>query len=92
MRQVAARALARRGQLGADDLEEVLEEKRQTIARSEVLEFCATSMGTESIGGLDGLKDWLQQRHRAFSDEARQFGLPMPRACCWWAPRAPVSR
>ena len=79
VRQVAARALARRGQLGADDLEEVLEEKRQTIARSEVLEFCATSMGTESIGGLDGLKDWLQQRHRAFSDEARQFGLPMPR-------------
>ena len=79
VRQVAARALARRGQLGAADLEEVLEEKRQTIARSEVLEFCATSTGTESIGGLDGLKNWLQQRHRAFSEEARQFGLPMPR-------------
>ena len=79
VRQVAARALARRGQLGAADLEEVLEEKRQTIARSEVLEFCATATGTEAIGGLDVLKGWLQQRHRAFSDEARRFGLPMPR-------------
>ena len=79
VRQVAARALARRGQLGPADLEEVLEEKRQTIARSEVLEFCATATGTEAIGGLDVLKGWLQQRHRAFSDEARRFGLPMPR-------------
>ena len=41
VRQVAARALARRGQLGAEDLQDVLDEKRQTIARSEVLEFCA---------------------------------------------------
>ena len=40
VRQVAARALARRGQLGSEDLEDVLDEKRQTIARSEVLEFC----------------------------------------------------
>ena len=79
VRQVAARALARRGQLGADDLEEVLEEKRQSIARSEVLEFCVTETGTDAIGGLAALKDWLQQRHRAFSDEARRFGLPMPR-------------
>ncbi len=79
VRQVAARALARRGQLGSDDLEEVLEEKRQSIARSEVLEFCVTESGTEAIGGLAALKDWLQQRHRAFSDEARRFGLPMPR-------------
>ena len=79
VRQVAARALARRGRLGPADLEEVLEEKRQTIARSEVLEVCATATGTEAIGGLDALKNWLQQRHRAFSDEARRFGLPMPR-------------
>ena len=79
VRQVAARALARRGQLGADDLNEVLEEKRQSIARSEVLEFCATQTGTEAIGGLDALKNWLQQRQRAFSDDARRFGLPTPR-------------
>ena len=79
VRQVAARALARRGHLGADDISEVLEEKRQAIARSEVLEFCAAEIGTEAIGGLDDLKAWLEQRHRAFSTEARRFGLPLPR-------------
>ena len=63
VRQVAARALARRGQLGSEDLQDVLDEKRQTIARSEVLEFCRSDAGTEAIGGLDGLKTWLTQRH-----------------------------
>jgi SpoVK/Ycf46/Vps4 family AAA+-type ATPase len=79
VRQVAARALARRGSIGAEDLAEVLEEKRQAIARSEVLEFCRSDSGTEAIGGHDSLKSWLHQRHRAFSEEARRFGLPLPR-------------
>ena len=79
VRKVAARALAQRGQLGKEDLSEVLEEKRQSIARSEVLEYCDTNARPEDIGGLDALKNWLDQRHQAFSDEARQFGLPLPR-------------
>ena len=79
VRQVAARALAQRGSLSTADLDEVLEEKRQTVARSEVLEYCRTSASPEDIGGLDALKRWLEQRHRAFSDKARRFGLPTPR-------------
>ncbi len=79
VRQVAARALAQRGKLSREDLEEVLAEKRQAIARSEVLEYCETSASPSDIGGLDALKNWLNQRHAAFSDEARNFGLPLPR-------------
>ncbi len=79
IRQVAARGLASRGQLGLADLEEVLEEKRQAIARSELLEYCPTEATPADIGGLDGLKRWLEQRHMAFSDEARRYGLPLPR-------------
>ncbi len=79
VRQVAARALAQRGQMGRADLAEVLEEKRQAIARSEVLEYCVTNATPADIGGLDALKSWLDQRHQAFSDEARSFGLPLPR-------------
>jgi ATP-dependent 26S proteasome regulatory subunit len=79
IRQVAARGLARRGQLGASDLEEVLEEKRQAIARSELLEYCPSEATPADIGGLDALKRWLEQRHLAFSDEARRYGLPLPR-------------
>ncbi len=79
IRQVAARGLASRGQLGIEDLEEVLEEKRQAIARSELLEYCPTEATPADIGGLDALKRWLEQRHMAFSDEARRYGLPLPR-------------
>ena len=79
VRQLAARALARRGRLGEADLAEVLEEKRQAIARSELLEYCPSEATTADIGGLENLKHWLEQRHRAFSDEARRYGLPLPR-------------
>ena len=79
VRQLAARALARRGRLGDEDLAEVLEEKRQAIARSELLEYCPTEASPADIGGLDTLKRWLDQRHRAFSEEARRYGLPLPR-------------
>jgi len=79
IRQVAARGLASRGQLGSADLDEVLEEKRQAIARSELLEFCPTEATPADIGGLEALKGWLEQRHLAFSDEARRYGLPLPR-------------
>ncbi|AAQ00347.1 MULTISPECIES: AAA family ATPase [Prochlorococcus] len=79
VRQVAARALAQRGKLSKEDLTEVLEEKRQAVARSEVLEYFETQASPSDIGGLDALKAWLDQRHSAFSDEARKFGLPLPR-------------
>jgi SpoVK/Ycf46/Vps4 family AAA+-type ATPase len=79
VRQLAARALARRGRLGPEDLAEVLEEKRLAIARSELLEYCPAEASPADIGGLEGLKHWLAQRHRAFSEEARRYGLPLPR-------------
>ena len=79
VRQLAARALARRGQLGEADLAEVLEEKRQAIAKSELLEYCPSEASPADIGGLDALKHWLEQRHMAFSEEAMRYGLPLPR-------------
>tara|TARA_Y100001968_G_scaffold320565_1_gene353667 strand:- start:3208 stop:4692 length:1485 start_codon:yes stop_codon:yes gene_type:complete len=79
VRQVAARALAQRGKLGKEDLSEVLEEKRQSLARSEVLEYCETKVTQKDIGGLEALKAWLAQRYVAFSEEAKTFGLPLPR-------------
>ena len=79
IRKVAARALAKRGQIGIEDLTEILEEKRQSIARSEVLEYCKTNKSPEDVGGLEILKDWLKQRKQAFSEEAKEFGLPLPK-------------
>ena len=62
------------------DVEEaILEEKQRLVGRSKVLEFHPLAAGLDSVGGLDALKEWLHRRHRAFSDKARQFGLPTPK-------------
>ena len=79
VRQVAARALTQRGVIGINDLNDIIEEKRQVIARSEILEFFDTNSNQEDIGGLKILKNWLQQRYHAFSEEAKEYGLPLPK-------------
>ncbi len=52
---------------------------KQVIARSEVLEFFEAKSSQDEIGGLNVLKVWLNQRYRAFSKEARDYGLPIPK-------------
>ena len=79
VRQVAARALTQRGKIGRDDLQDIIEEKKQVIARSEILEFFESKANQNDIGGLEILKSWLQQRYQAFSNEAREYGLPIPK-------------
>ena len=39
VKQVAAKALSKRGKISKLDIKDILEEKKQVIARSEVLEF-----------------------------------------------------
>ena len=79
VRQVAARALTQRGKISKDDLKDIIEEKKQVIARSEILEFFESKSQQNDIGGLKILKNWLRQRHQAFSKEAREYGLPLPK-------------
>ena len=61
------------------DIKDILEEKKQVIARSEILEFCESKSSQNDIGGLKLLKTWLKQRYRAFSKEAQEYGLPIPK-------------
>jgi SpoVK/Ycf46/Vps4 family AAA+-type ATPase len=35
--------------------------------------------GPDDLGGLDGFKEWMQERALAFAQDARAFGLPAPR-------------
>ena len=79
VKQVTAKALAQRGKLSKEDIKDILEEKKQVIARSEILEFFETKSSQDDIGGLKVLKVWLNQRYRAFSKEARDYGLPIPK-------------
>ena len=79
VKQVAAKALTRRGKISKEDLKDILEEKKQVIARSEVLEFFESNSSQNDIGGLNSLKVWLDQRFKAFSREAQEYGLPVPK-------------
>ena len=79
LKQVTARALTQRGKISKDDIKDIIEEKKQVIARSEILEFIESNSNQNEIGGLKVLKVWLKQRYRAFSKEARDYGLPIPK-------------
>jgi SpoVK/Ycf46/Vps4 family AAA+-type ATPase len=61
------------------DVETILEEKKQIIAKSGILEYYEHREEFSDIGGLTNLKDWLVKRRHAFSSRARDFGLPLPK-------------
>ncbi|EDX86511.1 ATPase, AAA family protein [Synechococcus sp. PCC 7335] len=79
IRRVLARGIAAHGSFEPDDIDLILEEKQQTIRQTQILEFHPASEKISDIGGLDNLKDWLLKRGGAFSERARQYGLPHPR-------------
>ncbi len=74
-----ARAMVNDGKLDAHDIEVILEEKRQTIRKSGLLEFVNADLNLEDVGGLENLKRWLERRNGSWREEARQFGLPAPK-------------
>jgi SpoVK/Ycf46/Vps4 family AAA+-type ATPase len=73
------RAIASHGVFDDRDLDLILEEKRQTIRQTQILDYYPATEQISDIGGLDNLKDWLLKRGTAFSEKARQYGLPYPR-------------
>ncbi len=79
IRRVLTRAIAFHGRLEPEDAELILEEKRQSIRQTQILDFYPATEQISDIGGLDNLKDWLLRRGGAFSDRARAYGLPHPR-------------
>ena len=74
-----AKAIAYDARLSRDDIARVLEEKRQVIRKSGLLEYYPTEEQLANVGGLDLLKTWLVRRGAAFSEAARRFGLPEPK-------------
>jgi SpoVK/Ycf46/Vps4 family AAA+-type ATPase len=61
------------------DIETILEEKKQIIRKSGILEYYEHREEFSDIGGLEIIKEWLVKRRHAFSSRARDFGLPLPK-------------
>jgi len=73
---VFARSLVERRKF---DLDAVLEEKKQIIRKSGLLEYYPPQDRITDVGGMELLKEWLDRRAKAFTDAAQAFGLPSPR-------------
>jgi ATP-dependent 26S proteasome regulatory subunit len=76
---VFAKIIVQEQRLSGDYVNEVFAEKQQIIRKSGLLEYYAADEDFASVGGLSVLKDWLNKRSVAFTDEARAFGLPAPK-------------
>ena len=76
---VFAKIIVQEQRLSGDYVNEVFAEKQQIIRKSGLLEYYKTEDDFSSVGGLTVLKDWLNKRSVAFTDEARAFGLPAPK-------------
>ncbi len=57
----------------------VAEEKKSIIRKTGVLEYFEPDCKMDDVGGLEVLKAWTGKRKRAFTNEAREFGLPQPK-------------
>jgi hypothetical protein len=76
---VFAKIIVKSERLSGDDVNEVFAEKQQIIRKSGLLEYYATEESFSHVGGMAVLKDWLDKRASAFTEEARAFGLPAPK-------------
>ncbi|MDK2408427.1 AAA family ATPase [Aphanizomenon sp. PH219] len=77
--RVLAKCLAKSGKINESAITAVIEEKRQTIRETGILEFIPVQAGLDSVGGLENLKQWVKIRANSFSNAAREYGLPSPK-------------
>jgi SpoVK/Ycf46/Vps4 family AAA+-type ATPase len=73
-----SQALVTRYAVCPEIVTDVLDAKKSLLKRSEMVEFVDTSDSMNTVGGLQNLKHWLEQRRGAWEDAAREFGLEPP--------------
>jgi len=61
------------------DIATILSEKKAIIRKSGLLEYYESNQQFGDVGGLEVLKEWLAKRQNAFTQKARDFGLPVPK-------------
>ncbi|CAM9091347.1 unnamed protein product [Discosporangium mesarthrocarpum] len=79
IRRVLGKSIAIYKKIDENCIDLILEEKRQIINQTQILEFWSVNEKLEDIGGVDNLKKWLQRRSNCFSEKAINYGLATPR-------------
>jgi SpoVK/Ycf46/Vps4 family AAA+-type ATPase len=76
---VLSKIITQYGEISEGSPRLILEEKKQIIQQSQLLEFCIADKKISDLGGLDNFKIWLKRRDNAFSQTAIDYGLPYPK-------------
>jgi SpoVK/Ycf46/Vps4 family AAA+-type ATPase len=79
IRRVLSKIIAKYGEIDESSPALILQEKKQIIQQTQLLEFCLADKAISDLGGLDNFKDWLKLRAKAFSQDAIEYGLPYPK-------------
>lgn len=74
-----ARAMVEKGQLTIQELDIILEEKRQVIKKTGILEYIKSDLNVDDVGGLENLKRWLLKRNKSWKEEAQKYNIPAPK-------------
>ena len=67
------------GLIGKEAMKLIIKTKSTIVAESGCLEFLELDVDMESVGGLENLKKWMEVSRNAYSIEAREANVPMPK-------------
>src|SRR5438093_2774682 len=73
-------AILRDNTLDARDIDFIVELKKEMLRKDSVLEYISPEENLAEVGGFKNLKAWLAKRKKAFTPEAKTFGIDPARA------------
>ena len=79
IRRVLSKIIATYKTIDENSIKLLLNEKKQIISQTEILEYWSVDETISKIGGVDNLKNWLKKRKTSFGVQASNYGLPTPR-------------
>ena len=79
IRRVLSKIIATYKTIDENSIKLLLNEKKQIISQTEILEYWSVHETISKIGGVDNLKSWLEKRKTSFGIQASNYGLPTPR-------------
>lgn len=76
IRLILAKVLIHEKNLTKQVVQSIYREKIQLLNQNKILQYWQNETSIKEVGGLQELKLWLDLRENAFSEQARQYGLP----------------
>ena len=78
IRRVLSKIIATYKNINQESIAILLNEKKQIIRQTEILEYWSNNEKIDSVGGIENLKEWLKKRKTSFHIQATNYGLPTP--------------